>query len=390
MQDRTAKEKALELTFLPSPEPSLGVEVELQIVDAETGDLIPAAPRLLKACAEESLTGVTAELMQSMIEAKTGICQNLREVREQLFPILARLRNIATSLGYDLALGGTHPFHRPATGAVFPAERYERLADRLAWMTYQRVVFGLHVHVGIASGDQAIAVMNMLVPYLPHLLALSASSPFWQGVDTGLASCRAALYRLLPHAGVPRYFGTWKEFRHFCQVMRDCRTIESVRDIHWDIRPRPDLGTIEVRICDMPHTLTRTLALVALTRALVVAAQRSLAERPQLRRDIRHHWIAVENKWLATRYGLAAAYIRTPSGKRRALAHDLAELIKRLLPLAREIGDDRFLVPLLAATPIESGAERQRRLYRDTGSWRAVMETMTRQWPEELVSPAPG
>src|SRR5713101_5504765 len=167
-----------ELTFRPSPEATLGVELELPILDHDSGDLAPGAVPLLKICGEEGIQGVTAELMQSMIEVKTGVCSNVNEVRSQLIPILRRVRNLAGSLGYDLAMAGTHPFHRTNMSVVFPAERYERIQDRLAWLTYQRVVFGLHVHVGVPSGDLAVGVTNMLVPYLPHLLALSANSPF--------------------------------------------------------------------------------------------------------------------------------------------------------------------------------------------------------------------
>ena len=245
------------------------------------------------------------------------------EVQADLLPVLKRLRNIARSMGYDLAMAGTHPFHRTSNNAVFPSERYDRIYDRLAYMIHQRVVFGLHVHVGVPSGDMAIGVINMLVQHLPHLLAISANSPFWQGVDSGLASCRTALFRSLPHAGVPRYFPRWKDFRTFFRVMRDCGAIQSTRDIYWDIRPRPELGTIEFRVCDIPATIATTLSLVALIRSLVVATQRLLEERPHLRRgDMRRHWIAVENKWLATRYGLGAMYIRTPGGKRRPLKQD--------------------------------------------------------------------
>lgn len=369
--------KSDELEFQPSPQASLGVEVELQLLDRETGDLSPGAPRVLNACAEESICGTSEELMQSMLEIKTGICRNVAEAQGELVATLARVRNISRSMGFELAIAGTHPFHRTTGSVLSPGERYERINDRLAWMVHQRVVFGLHVHVGMPDGDMAIGVINMLVQYLPHLLAVTANSPFWQGIDTGLASCRTALYRSLPHAGVPRYFPKWKDFRTFARTMRDCGAIQSPKDIYWDIRPRPDLGTIEFRVCDMPPTLSNTLAAVALIRALVISTQRLLEERPQLRRgDMRRHWIAVENKWLATRYGLEAMYIRTPGGKRRPLRSCVADLVERLMPIARESGDDSYLAGLLPLQQFETGAARQRRIYRETGSWHSLIDDM--------------
>src|SRR5262249_14631569 len=329
--------------------------------------------------------GSAAEVMEWMMELKTGGCRNAIEARDEILPVLRRLHNIASSLGYDLAMGGTHPFHRTGTSAVFPAERYERIMDRLAWLTYQRVLFGLHIHVGVPSGDRAIAVTNLLVQYLPHLLAVSASSPFWQGVDTGLVSSRAALYRLLPHAGVPRFFRTWKEFRGFCQVMTDCKTIRSFKDIYWDIRPRPDFGTIEIRICDMPTNLATVFALVAFTRSLVISSLRLLEQKPKANRnDMRRHWIAVENKWLATRYGLSGMYIRTPSGKRRQLGQEVAELVNRLLPIARESGEQGFLMALQPVDTFESGAARQRRRYRESGNWKTVIDDLKQRLVDDL------
>src|SRR5262249_48617441 len=155
-------------------------------------------------------------------EIKTGICQNVDQARDGLVFSLRKVRNIAASLGYDLALGGTHPFNRTSTSSVFPDARYQRLEDQMRWLAYQVVIFGLHVHVGMPDGDLTIGTVNLLVQYLPHLLALSANSPFWQGVDTGLASTRTALFRLSPHTGLPHYFSSWKDFTSYIKVMRAC------------------------------------------------------------------------------------------------------------------------------------------------------------------------
>jgi carboxylate-amine ligase len=374
-----------DLTFRGSAQPTIGVELELQILDRETGDLAPGAVRILKLSEEQKVEGVAAELMQSMVEVKTGVCADVAEARDQLLPRLRQVRIIASSLGYELAMGGTHPFHRSAASAVFPAERYERIMERLAWLTYQRVVFGLHVHVGVPDGDLALGVISMAMKHLPHLLALSANSPFWQGVDTGLASGRAALYGLLPHSGIPPHFSKWKDFRTYCQIMRDCKAIASLKDIYWDVRPRPDFGTIEFRICDMPASLSLTWAIVALTRALVIDAVRLLREKPALRRgDLRRHWIAGENKWLATRYGLGALYIRTPAGKRRPLRKDLAELIAKLTPVAESAGDATFLAQLKHLDSFETGSDELRALFRQTGDWKGLTDAMARRFSAEV------
>ncbi len=379
-----------EIAFRGCEHPTVGVEVELPILDAETGELAQGAKRLLQASAEEGITNTAAELMQSMLEIRTGVALQLSDTREELVTTIRRMRNIARSFGQRFAMLGTHPFLRPSASAVFPAERFENAAMKLAWMTYYRVAFGLHIHVGVRSGDNAIAVTNVAMKYLPHLIALSANSPFWQGVDTGLASCRAALYELVPHAGVPPVFGKWKDFRSYYNMMRECRAISSDKDIKWDIRPRPDYGTIEFRICDMPASIERIMALTALTRCLVVSAQRLLESRPKMRHaDRRKQWITTENRWLASRYGLKAIYVRTPAGKRRPLGDDLADVMERLIPIAREYGDEKYLKPLMRVDKIESGAERQRRVYRDTGNWKALIEDMVKRLDEELDAGQP-
>jgi carboxylate-amine ligase len=373
--------------FRSSPTTSIGIEIEIQILDRETGDLVPGAVPVLKLCRSGAIDGVSSEFMQSMIEIKTGVCANVSELAQQIYPLARKVRTIATSLGYDLALAGTHPFARASGNAVFPGERYERIRERLGWVAAHDLIFGLHVHVGVPNGDVAIGLVNSLVQYLPHMLALSANSPFWQGVDTGLASFRAAFYGLLPRSGVPPYFSKWQDFRRYLQVMRGSGALESLKDIYWDIRPRPDYGTIEFRIFDVAPTLSAALSLAALTRSLVIETSRRLAARPQLcRGDKRKQWMALENKWSAIRYGLQGTYLRTPSGKRRSIAHDTAELVERLLPIARESGDDRFLKLLLPVEKLEVGSDLQRRAYRESGDWRTLMQSLRQRFADEIAT----
>jgi carboxylate-amine ligase len=374
-----------DLAFKGSRETTIGVEIELPVLDKEDFRLAPGAPRILAACKEENVEGVTAELMQSMLEVRTGICKDAKEARQQLVKTISRARNIAGSLGYDLALFGTHPFQRINASAVTEDPRYARIANKLGWITYHRVAFGLHVHVGVSSGDEAVGLMNVLVHYLPHLLAMSANSPFWQGVDTGLASSRAVLYGLVAHSGVPHQFEGWKDFREYCQIMRDCNAIQSFKGIKWDIRPRPDFGTLEFRVCDAPASIDMAVALAALIRTLVISTKQLLAESPEAQRsDRRREWINAESKWLAARYGLEAVYIRSVKGKRRALRQELAELIERMLPIARLSGDHTHLMKVLPIDKLETGADRQRRLYREHGEWQSLIRDSIERLAGEL------
>jgi carboxylate-amine ligase len=374
-----------ELTFHPSPAVTLGVELELQIVDRATGELVPGAQRILDACANEELQGVDGEFLLSMLEVKTGICEDVATVREQLFPLLRGVGNIASTLGYDLAVGGTHPFSRPSISAISPQERYQRIRKRQGWLAYHEAIFGLHVHVGVPDEDAAVGLMNLLTPYLPHLLALSANSPFWQGVDTEHASVRATLFRPAAHAGVPPHFADWRDLGHYYEVMKGGGAIEGIKDLYWDVRPRPDYGTVEVRIFDAPASPACLLALVALTRCMAVDALRRLRDDPSLGRgDPGSHWLAAENKTLAARYGLRAECIRCPGEERRTLAADLDQLFDRLIPIAKEIGEYEYLAEILHLDRFESGAERQRRLYRQSGNWHAVLDDTKSRWDRGL------
>jgi carboxylate-amine ligase len=360
---------------------TIGAEIEYQILDCETGQLAPGALRILNACEQEQLAGISGEFLLSMIEVKSDVCHDVEELQRNLLPRLKRLRNIAASLGYDLAMGGTHPVAKPCMAAIYPEERYQKILTQQGWMAYQEAIFGLHFHVGVPDGDAAIRALNHSVPYLPHLLSLSANSPFWQGIDTDYTSSRMRMFRPSACAGVPPYFSSWQALCDYADVMHSAGLLESTKDMYWDIRPQPKYGTIEFRIFDVPANLDVVWGLAALTRALVVQSlnhdQGSQIGQPEF-------WLANENKWKATRFGLETECQRTVNGERKTLATDLLDLLSTLEPIAKEMGDRKFLRVFGSLHDFETGAQRQRRFYREHGTWQAVVNDMRTTWTAGL------
>lgn len=376
-----------DLSFSGSVPGTVGVEVELQVLDHQTGDLAPGAQRILDTCLEEKIEGVSGEFLLSMLEVRTSVCGSVAEVRDELVPLIQRVRHIASSVGFDIGFGGTHPFGRPAMSAVSPGDRYQRIQKRQAFMAYQEAVYGLHVHVGVPNAEMAIGVINNLVAYLPHLLALSANSPFWQGIDTGFASARLRMFRPSGNSGLPLHLESWQDFTEFCQVQHAAELIDATKDIYWDIRPRPGFGTIEFRIFDVPGRFSEMLGIVTLVRAMVLDSLKSLENNPALMRGNRHtHWLAAENRWLASRYGLQTEIVREPGQGRITLADDIGGLMERLAPAIAGSEDRSFIHAIEGIQQSDTGTERQRQVYRETGSWRAVVEAMSHGWVDELTS----
>jgi carboxylate-amine ligase len=369
------------LTFTLSPELTLGVEVELQVLDATSRDLTPAAPQLLEGLG--SRPDVRPEIFQAMLEVSTPVCRTAADARASLARVLADVRAAAEPLGLRLAAAGSHPFAKHRDRLVYPAERYQHLIDRNRWIARRLMVFGLHVHVGLRDGPEAQAVINGLLPYLGHLLALSASSPFWQGNDTGLASSRITIFEALPTAGHPCTFADWDEFVRVYDAMVTSGAIGSIKDIWWDVRPHPDYGTIEVRVCDGCPTLSETVALVALVHALAAW----LAERH--RRGERFapppEWLLRENKWRASRWGLEADIVTDPSGRRRPLRDDLRDLLAELAPYATQTGCVTELQTVRAMLERPPSYERQRLLHERHRSLVDVADALV----EELATDRP-
>lgn len=372
------------LAFHTSEPLTLGVEVELQVIDAESRDLVPRAPQIL-----ERLGGpqprVRPELFQAMLEVTTGICHTTADVRRDLADVFRVVDTAARDLGLRLASAGSHPFARHRERLVYPAERYEGLIDRNRWVARRLMVFGVHVHVGMPSGDAALALINGLLAYLPHLLALSASSPFWQGSDTGLASSRITVFEALPTAGHPCTFRDWCDFERVYDAMVASGAITSIKDIWWDVRPHPDFGTVEIRICDGLPTLRETVALVGLVHSLCAwLTERHAAGAPHPPLAM---WVLRENKWRASRWGLEADVVLSAEGRTRSIRDDLADLLGQLAPAAERVGASAALADVTTMLDRPPSYERQRHLFARHGELLPVADALITEFATDTPVP---
>ena len=368
----------MKIAFRGSPRPTVGVELELQLLDPETMNLVAGAPAILRRTAD--LSHVKGELIESTIELNTDVCEDVAAVRRDLTERIAQLLVVADELGYLVACAGTHPFSKWGEQRITESERYHRLVDQCQWPARRLMIFGVHVHVGIVSGEKAIAISNGLTTYLPHLLALSASSPFFNAADTGLASCRTKIFESLPTAGLPYRLLNWAEFQRLMITLVNAKAIESIREIWWDVRPHPGFGTIEVRICDGLPTLDEVVAVTALIQALVVWLGDQYDEGMYL--PLHRHWIVRENKWRAARWATDAEIIIDEDGNLERLDESLAALVEAVTPVARRLGSETELQrigPMLSAGP---SYRRQRRIYEETGDYGAVMKALVREFRE--------
>ncbi|TMF17738.1 MAG: glutamate--cysteine ligase, partial [Chloroflexi bacterium] len=276
-----------------------------------------------------------------------------------------------------------HPFSDPATQVISPDPRYQRLVDEMQWPARQMQIFGIHVHVGVRSGEKAIAMVNALSAYIPHFLALSASSPYWMGHDTGLASCRSKVFEGLPTAGPPWQLTGWAQFERLMDTLIAARSISSIREVWWDIRPHPGFGTVELRICDGIPTLREIGVVAALGQCLVQRFDTLLDRGYSL--PTPRAWLVRENKWRAARYGLDAAIVVDEAGTTVSLREAIAELVEDLMPVAMRLDCSEELHG--AVDVMERGPSyiRQREVVAGGGSLRDVVDSLV----EELRTDRP-
>ncbi|MGI8968157.1 MAG: carboxylate-amine ligase [Chloroflexota bacterium] len=364
---------------------TVGIEEEFQLIDPETRNLQSSVTEILAEGQDLLKDQLKQEMFQAMVEVGTVICHDVEEARVEVSRLRGAVAGLAHNAGARLVAAGTHPFASWQDLDITDDERYLQLAENLQDIVRSVSVYGLHVHVGIDDRDRAIEIMNEIRYFLPHLLALSVNSPFWEGRDTGIKSYRSVIWGRMPRSGVPDHFSSWDEYRHFLETLLKTRSIDEPKKIWWDIRPHPHFNTLEFRVCDMPTSMEVTIVLAALFQALVaklsVLRSRNLGFRTYQRSLI------AENRWRAMRYGLSGDMIdfgKPAEVPARALMLELLEFVDDVVD---ELGSRAALAPIHDILDNGTGADRQLAVYQQTGDLKAVVDYLAEETMRGVTAP---
>jgi len=363
------------IIFKASEKPTLGIEVELALVDARTMALRSAMEQVLERIPPEYHNAIKPELMQCYVELNTCICDDVSQAERDLREKLMVLQNAADDLNLRLFWSATHPFSVWRDQKVTDNARYRGLINLLQDTARQLITFGLHVHVGVDSGDKAVMICDRILRYLPILLGASANSPFWEGRNTGLNSWRSKVMDGLPTAGLPPLMRNWSEYVWLINHLIETGYIESIREIWWDVRPHHNFGTVEVRICDVPGNLQDTLALAAFIQCLVKALSDEI-DHGTYQHDT-HPMMVRQNKWRAARYGLDAMLVHTQTFEPRRARDVLRHFVYRLKPIAGQLNCEPYLEQILDMADRPNGAQRQLKLLEQTRDPAEVVRRLT-------------
>jgi glutamate---cysteine ligase / carboxylate-amine ligase len=348
------------------PSFSIGIEEEYQTIDPETFDLRSHIQTELMAKGKRVLAEkVKSEMHQSVVEVGTGVCRNMEEARADITNLRRQMLQLAKENGLLLVAGATHPFADWRVQDISPDERYLQVVEDMQLVARTNLIFGLHVHIGIEDRETAIHLMNQVRYFLPHLLALSANSPFWLGMDTGLKSYRCKVFDKFPRTNIPDTFTSWADYESFVNLLIRTNCIDNAKKIWWDVRPHPFFPTIEVRICDLPMRVNETLGIAALIQATVFMLWKLHASNQSWRPFSRA--LIMENKWRASRYGIEGSLIdfgREVEVPERQLLEEYLSLVDDAVD---ELGSRREIEHIRWIMANGTGADRQLRAFEAGG-----------------------
>src|ERR1700734_955325 len=370
------------------PSLTIGIEEEYQTIDPETSDLRShIGLEMLEQGKAVLIERVKPEMHQSVIEVGTRICNNIQEAREEIQMIRRNMVILAQRNGLRLAAAASHPFADWSKQEIYPDQRYRTIVEDLQMVARANLIFGLHVHIGIEDPETAIHIMNAARYFLPHILALSTNSPFWRGMDTGLKSYRCKVFDKFPRTNIPDYFPSYGEYESFVNLLIKTNCIDNAKKIWWDIRPHPYFNTLEFRVCDIPMRADETIALAALIQATVAKLYKLHSMNQGFR--LYRRALIMENKWRASRYGMDGKLI--DFGKQTEVpARDLIrEYLEFVDDVVDELDSREELNYIHTMLDEGSGADRQLRVYQETGDLKKVVDYIIEETEVGLTDTEP-
>lgn len=358
-------------TFYQSAPYTIGVELEFQILDSDNLNLASRAPELINEIPEQFRKKIKPEFYQAMVEINTAICNDMAQVEQDLTETCGFLESLTAKLNCCFFSASLHPFARYMDQELYPDDRYRSIMDDLQHAGRRLISQGLHVHIGLPDGETAVRVCDDIRPFLPILLALTTSSPFYQGEDTGFYSYRTKLFDTLPRSGIPDRIGNWSNFKDLMLMLKDAEIISGIREIWWDVRPHPDFGTIEIRLCDLPARLDEILGITALIQALVAGLAQGRIKAPDMKKEI-----ILTNKWQAARYGLKGKYVDPAATGQADLGQAADELLEAVRLTAKELSCIKFLAAVKKIIKKGTSAHCQKSMYAENYKFKAIIEKL--------------
>jgi len=369
------------------PTYTIGIEEEYQTIDPVSRDLRSHIHAEMiekgKLILQER---VKAEMHQSVVEVGTSVCSNIKDAKDEVKKLRRSMIKLARENGLGLASSATHPFTDWRTQEIYPDERYHQVVQDMKMVARANLIFGLHVHVGIEDRETTIHLMNHARYFVPHMLALSTNSPFWMGMNTGLKSYRCKVFDKFPRTNLPDYFPSWGEYENFIKLLIKTNCIDNAKKIWWDIRPHPFFNTLEFRVCDIPMRVEETIALAALIQATVAKLHKLYLANQGFR--LYRRALLMENKWRAARYGLDGKLI--DFGKQKEVpARDLIlEYLDFVDDVVDDLGSREELNYIHEILEKGTGADRQLKVYEETGDLKKVVDYIIQETEAGLGEPA--
>ncbi len=356
---------------------TLGIEEEYQVIDPETRELVSHEQKIVDAACKDLGEQVKAEMHQAVVEVGTNICSDIHDARKQVTELRNCISGVANDLGFRIGAAGTHPFSEWEKQLLTPHPRYNEIIDELQDTARSNLIFGLHVHVGIDDRNMALHVANSMRYFLPHIYALSTNSPFWEGRNTGFKSFRSKVFDKFPRTGIPDSFDSVAEYDNYINLLVKTRCIDNAKKIWWDLRVHPFYPTMEIRICDIPLTIDETVAIAAIIQALVAKVHKLRIQNLNFMSYKR--MVLNENKWRASRYGLDGKMIdfgKEAEVDTKLLIHELIDFVDDVVD---DLGSREEVEKIVNILEHGTGADRQLKVYEETGSLEKVVDYITEQ-----------